>query len=100
MLIGKYFKKVKPEFKKHYFSGINFNSQSCKKNNVFFAIKGNKIDGNKFVNNAILNEILIDSKKRHNICYISKNKIFNNSNYKLNFLSKSGFKIYCNFELK
>ena len=52
------------------------------------------------VNNAILNEILIDSKKRHNICYISKNKIFNNSNYKLNFLSKSGFKIYCNFELK
>ena len=55
MLIGKYFKKVKPEFKKHYFSGINFNSQSCKKNNVFFAIKGNKIDGNKFVNNAIVN---------------------------------------------
>ena len=55
MLIGKYFKRVKPEFKKHYFSGINFNSQSCKKNNVFFAIKGNKIDGNKFINNAILN---------------------------------------------
>ena len=55
MLIGKYFKKVKPEFKKHYFSGINFNSQSCKKNNIFFAIKGNKTDGNKFINNAIFN---------------------------------------------
>ena len=45
MLIGNYFKKIKPEFKKHYFSGINFNSKLCKKNNIFFAIKGNQIDG-------------------------------------------------------
>ncbi len=53
MLIGKYFKKVNPKFKKHYFSGIKFNSKLCKKNNIFFAIKGNEIDGNKFVSDAI-----------------------------------------------
>ncbi len=65
MLIGKYFKKVKPEYKKHYFSGISFNSLLCKENNIFFAIKGNKIDGNKFINNAILNgaKTIIYSKK-------------------------------------
>ena len=53
MLIGNFFKKINPEFKNHYFSGINFNSQSCKKNNIFFAIKGNQFDGNKFVFDAI-----------------------------------------------
>ena len=65
MLIGKYFKKIKPEFKKHYFSGISFNSKLCKKNNIFFAIKGNKIDGNKFINNAIFNgaKTIIYNKK-------------------------------------
>ena len=43
MLIGKYFKKIKPKFKNHYFSGLNFNSTKCKKNNIFFAVKGNKM---------------------------------------------------------
>ena len=65
MLIGKYFKKIKPEFKKHYFSGISFNSKLCKNNNIFFAIKGNDVDGNKFIGNAILNgaKTIIYSKK-------------------------------------
>ena len=53
MLIGKFFKKVNSKFKKHYFSGLSFNSLNCKKDNIFFAIKGNEIDGNKFVNDAI-----------------------------------------------
>ena len=53
MFIGKYFKKVKPEFKKHYFSGITFNSQLCRPNNIFFAIQGNETDGNKFITHAI-----------------------------------------------
>ncbi len=53
MLIGNFFKKINPEFKNHYFSGINFNSQSCKKNDIFFAIKGNQFDGNKFIFDAI-----------------------------------------------
>ena len=53
MLIGNYFKKVKPEYKKHYFSGINFNSRLCKKDNIFFVVKGNQTDGSKFIKDAI-----------------------------------------------
>ncbi len=53
MLIGNFFKKVNSEYKKHYFSGLSFSSLTCKKNNIFFAIKGNEIDGNKFINDAI-----------------------------------------------
>ena len=40
MLIGKYFKKIHPKYKSHYFSGLSFNSLSCRKNYIFFAIKG------------------------------------------------------------
>ena len=53
MLIGHFFNGIKTEYKNHYFSGISFNSSKCKKNHIFFAIKGNKIDGNKFINHAI-----------------------------------------------
>jgi murE/murF fusion protein len=53
MLIGNYFKKTNSKYKKHYFSGLSFNSLTCKKNNIFFAIKGNQIDGNKFIDEAI-----------------------------------------------
>ncbi len=55
MFIGSYFKKIKSKYKKHYFSGLSFNSFTCKKNNIFFAIKGNKKDGNQFINHAIKN---------------------------------------------
>ena len=53
MFIGNFFKKVSLKYKKHYFSGLSFNSLTCKRNNIFFAIKGNKIDGSKFINHAI-----------------------------------------------
>tara|TARA_B110000503_G_scaffold64317_1_gene101394 strand:+ start:1990 stop:4836 length:2847 start_codon:yes stop_codon:yes gene_type:complete len=53
MFIGHFFNGIKTEYKNHYFSGISFNSSKCKKNHIFFAIKGNKIDGNKFINHAI-----------------------------------------------
>ncbi len=69
MLIGKYFKKTKPELNKHFFSGISFNSKLCKKNYIFFAIKGNEIDGNKFIKEAILNgaRTIISDKKFNGI---------------------------------
>ena len=53
MLIGNYFKKINLKYKRHYFSGLSFNSLTCKKDNIFFAIQGSAIDGNKFINNAI-----------------------------------------------
>ena len=53
MLIGKFFKKINSKYKKHFFSGLSFNSLTCKRNNIFFAIKGNEIDGNRFIKDAI-----------------------------------------------
>jgi murE/murF fusion protein len=53
MLIGNYFKKINLKNKNHYFSGLCFNDRTCKKDNIFFAIKGNKKNGNKFIESAI-----------------------------------------------
>ncbi|MDA7562274.1 UDP-N-acetylmuramoyl-L-alanyl-D-glutamate--2,6-diaminopimelate ligase [Candidatus Pelagibacter sp.] len=53
MIIGNFFKQIKLEYKNRYFSGLCFNSTKCKKDNIFFAIKGTKTDGNKFINHAI-----------------------------------------------
>ena len=55
MLIGKFFNKVNSKYRKHYFSGLSFNSSTCKRDSIFFAIKGNKTDGNKFIYRAIEN---------------------------------------------
>ena len=56
------------------YSGVSIDSKTIKKNNLFFAIKGKKTDGHKFVNDAIKNGAikLVVSKK---IKKISKNKI-------------------------
>ena len=53
MLIGQYFKNLDLKFKNHYFSGLSFNSQSCKKDNIFFAVKGANLNGNKFIHDAL-----------------------------------------------
>ena len=77
MLIGNYFKRINLKYKNHYFSGLSFNSLKCKKNNIFFAIKGNKFDGNKFIKNAIKNgaKTIVSSQKyegiKNNILYLN-----------------------------
>ena len=53
MLVGKFIQNINPKFKGHFFSGLSFNSHNLKKNNIFFAIKGTKINGNKFIKDAI-----------------------------------------------
>ena len=53
MLIGNFFKKVNSKYKRHYFSGLSFSSLTCKKDDIFFAIKGNEKDGNNFIDDAI-----------------------------------------------
>ena len=76
MLIGNFFKKIKSKHKRYYFSGLSFDSTNCKKDNIFFAIKGTKIDGNKFINQAIQKgaKIIVSSQKfeglKKNILYI------------------------------
>ena len=47
------------------YSGISTNSKEIKKNYIFFAIKGNKTNGEKYINDAIQNgaSVIICSKK-------------------------------------
>ena len=49
MFLKDYIPGVKKKNSKLFFSGITFDSSKVKKNNIFFAIKGNNFDGNKFI---------------------------------------------------
>ena len=55
MIIGNFIKEIDTKYKNHYFSGICFDSSKCKRDNIFFAIKGTKINANQFINQAIQN---------------------------------------------
>jgi len=55
MLLGDYFQNIQATNKNFFFSGISFDSTQIKKNNIFFAIKGSKKDGNDFISSAISN---------------------------------------------
>ena len=65
MLLGKYFHNINKNYRNFSFSGISFNTKSVKKNNIFFAIKGNSIDGNKFIPKAIKkgSKIIVTERK-------------------------------------
>ena len=65
MFLGDYFQNIQSTYKNFFFSGISFDSSEVKKNNIFFAIKGNKIDGNNFISSAISNgaKIVVTEKK-------------------------------------
>ena len=77
-----------------FFSGIAFNSSKVKKNNIFFAVKGNKYDGNNYINQAIKKgaKIIISEKK------IVQNKkdnvLFLRSSNVRKLLSKVSYKIF------
>ncbi len=96
MLIGNYFKKINLKNKNHFFSGLSFNHKTCKKNNIFFAIKGNKKDGNKFIKSAIQNgaKTIVSNKNFQGI----KNKILyiKSSNVRKS-LAKTSYSI-CKFK--
>ena len=53
MNIGKLFKNIPSKFKSHKFSSLSFNSKICKNGDIFFSIKGNKKNGNQFIDEAI-----------------------------------------------
>ena len=78
-----FLKDYYPNLDKKYFSikfkEISFDSKLVKKDYIFFAIKGNKFDGNKFVKDAIKkgSKIVVSDKSKegfeNNILYL-KNK--------------------------
>ena len=77
----------------NFFSGISFESTRVKKNDIFFAIKGSKIDGNNFIHNAIKNgsKIIITERKtnkfENGILFIQTKNI-------RKLLAEVSFKIY------
>ena len=93
MLLGNYFHNINKNYKNFSFSGISFDTKSIKKNNIFFAIKGNSIDGNKFIPKAIKkgSKIIVTEKKvnqfQNGILYIHTNNV-------RKLLAETAFKIY------
>ena len=55
MLLGNLLKSTSKNHRKILVKGISFDSRKVKKDYIFFAIKGNKTSGNKFIKNALLN---------------------------------------------
>ena len=53
MLLKNLIKDIPIEKKYIKISGISTNNEDVKKNHIFFAIKGNKNNGEKFINDAI-----------------------------------------------
>ncbi|QIZ21372.1 bifunctional UDP-N-acetylmuramoyl-L-alanyl-D-glutamate--2,6-diaminopimelate ligase MurE/UDP-N-acetylmuramoyl-tripeptide--D-alanyl-D-alanine ligase MurF [Candidatus Pelagibacter giovannonii] len=92
MLIGSFLKNIKKEVRNHRFAGLSFNSADCKKDYIFFAIKGTKSDGNKFIDHAIIKgaKIIISEQKFEGI----KNKVlFLRSKNVRKLLSELSYKI-------
>ena len=93
MLLENYFYNINKNYKNFSFSGISFDTNSVKKNDIFFAIKGNTIDGNKFIPKAIKkgSKIIVTEKKvnqlQNGILYIHTKNI-------RKLLAETAFKIY------
>ncbi len=93
MLLGNYFTDVNKKYKNFFFSGISFDTKKIKKDHIFFAIKGNRTDGNDFIRIAIQkgSRIIITEKKikkfSDGILYIQTKNI-------RKLLSEISFKIY------
>ena len=66
MLLGNYFDNINSKYKKFFFSGISLNSNKVVKDNIFFAIKGNKLNGENFILHAIKNGSKIIITEREN----------------------------------
>ena len=49
MQLKDYIPDINKKYSEIFFSGITFDSSKVKKNNIFFAIKGNKFDGNDYI---------------------------------------------------
>ncbi len=92
MLLKDYIPNISKKYSKTFFSGISFDSSKVKKNNIFFAIKGNKFDGNDYINAAIKNgsRIIITEKK---ITKKNKNIIFLNYGNIRKLLANISYKI-------
>ena len=65
MFLQNYIPSINKNKRTVFFSGIAFDSNDVKKDNIFFAIKGNSFDGNDYIDLAIKRgaKIIISEKK-------------------------------------
>ena len=83
MLLKKLIKNIPNKFSNIDIKGLSSNSKEVKRNYIFFAIKGNKTNGEKFIKDAIKKgaAVIICSKncnfKSEKILIIKKNNIRN-----------------------
>ena len=81
MYLGQLLKIVKKKYKKIPIKGISFDSRKVKKNDIFFAIKGNKFDGNNYIDTAIRKgaKIIVSekkiAKKKRNVVFLYSSNI-------------------------
>ena len=92
MYLENFIKDLNRKYHKTFFSGIAFNSKQVKKNNIFFAIKGNKFDGNEYISHAIKKgaKIIISEKDIKNK---NKDLIFLKKNNPKKLLAETSFKL-------
>ena len=95
MYLGNFIKKLDKDYHKIFFSGIAFNSALVKKDNIFFAIRGTKFDGNNFVSDAINNgaKVIVSEK---DIKLDNKNIIFLKDKNPRKLLAEISFKLIKN----
>ena len=92
MLLGDYFKILKIITKHFFFQEFHLIAARLKKNYIFFAIKGNKVDGNNFISSAISNgaKIIITEK---NVNGLKNGILFIQSKNIRKLLAEISFKI-------
>ena len=93
MQLKDYIPNINKKYKDIFFSGICFDSTKVKKNNIFFAIKGNTKDGNNFIPIAIKKgaKIIITEK---NIRKSQNGIVFIHTKNIRKLLAEVSFKIY------
>ena len=93
MQLKDYIPNIDTKIRKIFFSGISFDSSKVKKNDIFFAIKGNNIDGNNFIPTVIKKgcKIIISEKKFKKF---QKDIIFIYTKNIRKLLAEVSFKIY------
>ena len=93
MLLGNYFHNINKDYKNISFTGISFDTKNIKKGHIFFAIRGNNIDGNKFIPLAIKkgSKIIVTERK---VKKIQNGILFIHTKNVRKLLAEISFKIY------
>ena len=93
MQLKDYIPNIDTKIRNIFFSGISFDSTKVKKNDIFFAIKGNNINGNNFIPTVIKKgcKIIISEKKFKKF---QKDIIFIYTKNIRKLLAEVSFKIY------